>query len=411
MVYGKGELAMSSKAVLVGDTAQNLAEALRHAGYGIVRTHLAAAGDLSPAENDVWLMAGSEAKALLGKERRTPDQTSQPAPVAVDTNSRGLLDLAEKVAKTDVSVLLSGESGAGKEVLARHIHNASKRSRGPFCAINCAAIPENMLEAELFGHEKGAFTGASSARAGRFEQAQGGTLLLDEITEMPLLLQAKLLRVLQEREVERLGGGKVQKIDVRVIATTNREPRMAVDDNRLREDLYYRLNVFPLRALPLRERRGDIPSLATHFVAKHAGASQSIAITQTALDSLTNHVWPGNVRELENVMQRAIVVCQNELIDGGDILFENSASGGDHNGGLVKNRDNIAPVTSSSEIGDSLRDSMRFAESDVIHNALREHNNNRIATAQALGISERTLRHKLQKFREQGIADPITVKS
>lgn len=411
---------MSSKAVLVGDTAQSLAETLRHAGYGIIRTHLAAAGDLSPADNDIWLLAGLEARVLLGKVRKPKSKSATSEPIAMDINSQRLLELAGKVAQTDVSVLLSGESGAGKEVLARYIHNRSMRSNGPFSAINCAAIPENMLEAELFGHEKGAFTGATGVRIGRFEQAQGGTLLLDEITEMPLLLQAKLLRVLQEREIERLGGSRARAIDVRVIATTNREPREAVAQQRLREDLYYRLNVFPLRAHALRERRADIPALATHFIAKHARAGVNMSLTPTAIDSLLDHAWPGNVRELENVMQRAIVVCRDNVIDTGDILFEGEGPTkpvelrSHREVGRISDETVVRGESTGAEadrLTESLRDSMRCVESDVIFNALKENNGNRVATARVLGISERTLRHKLQKFRERGLSIPQAVKS
>jgi len=379
---------MTSKAVLVGDSAQNLADALRHAGYGIVRTHLAAAGELSPAADDVWLLAGTEAKLLLDKKSRSKSGFVTPEPIAVDPSSASLLELVDKVAATEVSVLLSGESGAGKEILARYIHGRSTRAVGPFCAINCAAIPESMLEAELFGHEKGAFTGASTMREGKFEQADGGTLLLDEITEMPILLQAKLLRVLQEREVERLGSGKTRSIDVRVIATTNREPREAVKEQCLREDLYYRLNVFPLRAPALRERPADIPELAKFFIEKHSAAQEDVLISESALQDLSTHYWPGNVRELENVIQRAIVVAGNNTITSKHLLFENHSEAD-------------APMAGDTQ--NSLKDSLRLSEYGVIGAALREHGQNRVATARALGISERTLRHKLQKLREQGL--------
>ena len=379
---------MSLKAVLVGDSAQGLADTLRHAGYGIVRTHLAAAGELSPAADDVWLLAGTEAKLLLDKKTRPKPGFATPDPIAVDPSSLRLLELVDKVAATEVSVLLSGESGAGKEILARYIHGRSGRVAGPFCAINCAAIPESILEAELFGHEKGAFTGATTMRAGKFEQADGGTLLLDEITEMPILLQAKLLRVLQEREFERLGSGKTRSIDVRVIATTNREPREAVKDQCLREDLYYRLNVFPLRAPALRERPADIPELARFFIEKHSGPDVKVSISESALEDLSTHYWPGNVRELENVIQRAIVVAGNETIGSNHLLLESHIPTGG---------------SSASESQSSLRDSLRLSECGVIGAALRENGQNRVATARALGISERTLRHKLQKLREQGL--------
>ncbi|HEU4592806.1 MAG TPA: sigma 54-interacting transcriptional regulator, partial [Steroidobacteraceae bacterium] len=230
-------------------------------------------------------------------------------PVAVDSSSRLIVDLARRVASTDCTVLIVGESGTGKEVLARLIHRASPRAGKPFIAVNCAAIPENMLEAMLFGYERGSFTGATNSHAGKFEQAQGGTLLLDEITEMPLHLQAKLLRVLQEREVERIGGTESKQLDVRVIATTNRMLRAEVAAGRFREDLYYRLNVFPLAVSPLRDRRDDILPLAAHLLQVRARAGTRIpALSADAAHLLLTYPWPGNVRELDNLLQRALVL-------------------------------------------------------------------------------------------------------
>src|SRR5688572_19499390 len=224
-------------------------------------------------------------------------------PVVVAATSRALYQLAARVAATDCTVLINGESGTGKEVLARFIHDRSPRGKASFVAINCAAIPENMLEAMLFGYERGAFTGATNGHAGKFEQAQGGTLLLDEITEMPLSLQAKLLRVLQEREVERLGG-RLIALDVRVLATTNRNLRAEVNAGRFREDLYYRLNVFPLSTSPLRERRDDVLPLAMRLLTARCRAGERIpALSADAAHMLLLYPWPGNVRELDNVMQ------------------------------------------------------------------------------------------------------------
>lgn len=257
---------------------------------------------------------------------------SRYAPVKADTNdavvadpkSQALIALADKVAKTDANVMILGPSGSGKEVMARHIHRNSNRAEGPFVAINCAAIPENMLEATLFGYEKGAFTGAVQACPGKFEQAQGGTILLDEISEMDLSLQAKLLRVLQEREVERLGSRKSIKLDVRVLATSNRDLRQYVEEGNFREDLYYRLNVFPIAWLPLCERPGDIVPLAQHLLQRHCcKLGQAVPqLTETAAEKLLQYRWPGNVRELDNVMQRALILCQQQIIDAGDILLE-----------------------------------------------------------------------------------------
>src|SRR6478609_1576156 len=248
-------------------------------------------------------------------------------PVAVDASSRLIVDLARRVAGTDCTVLIVGESGTGKEVLARLIHRASPRANKPFIAVNCAAIPENMLEAMLFGYEKGSFTGAVNAHAGKFEQAQGGTILLDEITEMPLALQAKLLRVLQEREVERLGGNTPVSLDVRVIATTNRLLREEVAAGRFREDLYYRLNVFPLALTPLRDRRDDILPLASHLLQQRARPGQRIpALSADVAHLLLTYGWPGNVRELDNLLQRAVVLTEGTVIEAEHILFEKQAT-------------------------------------------------------------------------------------
>src|SRR5215470_1369189 len=247
----------------------------------------------------------------------------EPEPVAYAPSSQRLLELARRVAASDCTVLIVGESGTGKEVLARFIHRCSPRSRQPFVAVNCAAIPENMLEAMLFGYERGAFTGAHAAHAGKFEQAQGGTLLLDEITEMPLGLQAKLLRVLQEREVERLGGRTPVALDVRVLATTNRNLRGEVSAGRFREDLYYRLNVFPLTTAPLRERRDDVLPLAMHVLNARCRPGERIpALSAEAAHVLLTHAWPGNVRELDNVMQRAMILTSGPVIGAEHIQIE-----------------------------------------------------------------------------------------
>ncbi|NBQ69573.1 MAG: sigma-54-dependent Fis family transcriptional regulator, partial [Nitrosomonadaceae bacterium] len=236
--------------------------------------------------------------------------------VAKDPRTRALLSLAKRVAQSPATVMLTGESGCGKEVIARFIHQHSLRAAKPFIAINCAAIPENLLEATLFGYEKGAFTGAAQAQPGKFEQAQGGTLLLDEISEMPLELQAKLLRVLQEREVERVGGHKTIKLDIRVLATSNRDMMAMVKSGKFREDLYYRLNVFPIEIPSLRQRPLDIEPLAQRVLAEAAGSAQPpCTMTQAAINTLTHYSWPGNVRELENVMQRAMILATDNIID------------------------------------------------------------------------------------------------
>src|SRR5487761_441785 len=244
-------------------------------------------------------------------------------PVALAPSSRRLVELSRRVALSDCTVLVVGESGTGKEVLARYIHRRSPRADQPFVAANCAAIPENMLEAMLFGYERGSFTGAHASHPGKFEQAQGGTLLLDEVTEMPLGLQAKLLRVLQEREVERLGGRTPVSLDVRVIATTNRRLREEVAAGRFREDLYYRLNVFPLAIAPLRLRRDDVLPLAMQLLTARCRPGEPIpALSAEAAHLLLTYAWPGNVRELDNLLQRALILVNGPVIRPEHIQFE-----------------------------------------------------------------------------------------
>jgi two-component system response regulator FlrC len=311
--------------------------------------------------------------------------------IATADVSRRLADLARRVAASDCTVLIAGESGTGKEVLARFIHRNSPRADRVFVAVNCAAIPENMLEAILFGYERGAFTGAHAAHPGKFEQAQGGTLLLDEVTEMPLALQAKLLRVLQEREVERLGGRTPVSLDVRVLATTNRNLRAEVAAGRFREDLYYRLNVFPLTTAPLRERRDDVLPLAMHVLNARCRPGERIpALSAEAAHILLTHAWPGNVRELDNVMQRALILANGPVIQAENIHIE----------GAAEAAPSAAPSVTSSG---ALSESVSAAERDLILEALRTDNGNRQAVAKRLGISPRTLRYKLAKLREAGV--------
>jgi two-component system response regulator FlrC len=326
-----------------------------------------------------------EAEGLLGAADDHYRESPQADGIFAAPASQRCADLARRVARTDVSVLINGESGTGKEVIARLIHRCSPRVAGPFVAINCAAIPENMLEAMLFGHVKGAFTGAFSSQPGKFELANGGTLLLDEISEMPLALQAKLLRVLQEREVERVGAKEPVAVDVRVIATTNVDVKKAIDTGTFREDLYYRLSVFPLSLQPLRSRREDIKLLATHFVAKHAPklGVAAACLSADALQSLLEYSWPGNVRELENVIQRALVLCNGARIEVADL--------------------NLPIVV--SERDDSLKVHSREAETLAILAALAANGDNRKATAQQLGISERTLRYRLKRMKDTGVLE------
>ncbi|WP_407331075.1 sigma-54-dependent transcriptional regulator [Enterovibrio sp. 27052020O] len=352
--------------------------------------------------------------------RYAPVKTDTTDAVVADPKSLALIALADKVAKTDANVMILGPSGSGKEVMARHIHRQSLRTDGPFVAINCAAIPENMLEATLFGYEKGAFTGAVQACPGKFEQAQGGTILLDEISEMDLSLQAKLLRVLQEREVERLGSRKSIKLDVRVLATSNRDLRQYVEEGNFREDLYYRLNVFPISWLPLCERTGDILPLAQHLLQRHCSKLGEPApnLEPCAVQKLVVYRWPGNVRELDNVMQRALILCQQGRIEANDILLEGIdwQDAGSFQS-LVAAKDIAQPSIQpqaipvktesiSNAASESLGGELREQEFAIILDTIRACEGRRKDVAERLGISPRTLRYKLAKMRDAGIDIP-----
>jgi len=316
-------------------------------------------------------------------------------PVVVDAASRALYALATRVASTDCTVLINGESGTGKEVLARFIHDKSPRAKRPFIAINCAAIPENMLEAMLFGYERGAFTGATASHAGKFEQAQGGTLLLDEITEMPLSLQAKLLRVLQEREVERLGARTMVSLDVRVIATTNRDLRAEVKAGNFREDLYYRLCVFPMTISALRDRRDDVLPLAMRLLEMRTGPGRRIpALSADAAQLLLSYGWPGNIRELDNLLQRALIIASGPVIDAQHIRFES-----------LREAQPIRVAAPVTELDAELRGTLRAAEKQILLTALRAGASRR-EVAERLGISPRTLRYKLAQLRSAGVDVP-----
>jgi len=336
--------------------------------------------------------------ALLERVNRyyRDNARSENAPVAVDPLSVNVVELARRVADSDVTVMITGESGTGKEVLARHIHACSNRADGPFVAINCAAIPEQMLEAILFGYEKGAYTGAQRTTPGKFELADGGTLLLDEITEMDLGLQAKLLRVLQEREVERLGGRTTISLDVRVLATTNRDPMEQVAAGTFREDLYYRLNVFSLHMPALRDRTADLPELVSCLLDRAAvrASRPRSRISEAAMERMGSHSWPGNVRELDNVLQRALVLCTGDIIEAEHVLFESPRS--EPPGSAAKREED------ASTEGPNLK-SLEF---EAIASTLREVVGCRRAAADKLGISERTLRYKLARMRDAGFAVP-----
>jgi len=320
------------------------------------------------------------------------------SPVAADPESLSVLALAERIAASDIPVLINGPTGTGKEVLSRFIHDRSARANKPFIAINCATMPETMLEALLFGHQKGAFTGASAAGEGFFRAAHGGTLLLDEIAEMPLSLQAKLLRALQEREVVPIGATQPVKIDVRVIACANRDLPVEVDEGRFRADLYYRLNVFPLMLRPLCERPDDIAPLAFAMMLRHVPAGFAIPwIGEAAIDMLANHPWPGNVRELENVVRRALLLASDAPeIGPHHIVFDRA----------VRTASDNTPTDPALTGGSGARLSniVQLSEARAILATLDACNGSRIAAARQLGISERTLRYRLASFREAGIA-------
>ena len=348
-----------------------------------------------------YLAKPFEADALLEMvERYLPVRPGTDSElIAADPKTLELVSLARKLADNDLTVMISGESGTGKEVFARFIHQQSCRADAPFVAINCAAIPENMLEAMLFGYEKGAFTGAQSAHAGKFEQAQGGTLLLDEISEMGQPLQAKLLRVLQEREVERLGGRKVMDLDVRVIATTNRDLKAEVESGGFREDLFYRLNVLPLTLPPLRDRPADILPLAEAVLHGCAGVGAGRGAARFSADAasqLSGYQWPGNVRELINLVQRAAVLADGATIELDHLTFE---------AGPVRVASVELPEDEKPQVV-SLEEDLRAREQEVIFEALRSGNGSREAAAARLGISPRTLRHKLARIREEGTEIP-----
>ncbi|MFQ3170404.1 MAG: two-component system response regulator FlrC [Oleispira sp.] len=397
------------------DGLQLLAQVKKHQPW-LPMILMTAYGDVGQAvkamqigAND-YLMKPFEVQELLSvmnKYQPTSVAVAEDKPIAESSASKSLFKVAEKVAATDSTVLISGESGTGKEVLARYIHQHSQRIGQPFIAINCAAIPENMLEAMLFGYEKGAFTGAYAATPGKFEQANGGTLLLDEITEMDISLQAKLLRVLQEQQVERLGGKKVIDLDVRIIATTNRELIDYVADGHFREDLYYRLSVFPLHWMPLRERIEDIKPLTQLLLQKHAGKMKKPipSLNSEAEKKLLSHPWPGNVRELDNTVQRALILQQGIQITADDLVLSPVPKNRRFDVEKVSENpmtDQSVDGGSDSNLGSALGSDLKQREIELIVQALNEEPSRKEA-AERLGISPRTLRYKVAKLREEGV--------
>jgi DNA-binding NtrC family response regulator len=324
--------------------------------------------------------------------------------IADDAGMKQVIALAEQIAGSDASILITGESGVGKEVLARHVHKKSKRKDKPFIAVNCAAIPEQLLESELFGHEKGAFTGAVARRIGKFEEADGGTLLLDEISEMDLRLQSKLLRALQERVIDRVGGSKPVPVNIRILATSNRDLTESVRDGEFREDLLYRLNVVNLRIPPLRERKDDLSALARFFIEKYARANERPArrLGGDALAQVMAHRWPGNVRELENAMHRAVLLADGEEIGPGAIRAPDGAPVGsrahDSTGAAIE----AAQAAARNLVGRTVAE----VEQDLILETLTHCLGNRTHAANILGISIRTLRNKLKLYSDEGVRVP-----
>jgi DNA-binding NtrC family response regulator len=313
---------------------------------------------------------------------------SHPNIVARSVKMQEVLATVERVAPTNSTVLLGGESGVGKDLIARAIHEKSKRARGPFLKINSTAIPENLLESELFGFEKGAFTGAAASKPGKFELADKGTLFLDEIGDVPAAIQVKLLRVLQEREFERLGGTKTIKVDVRLIAATNRDLRAALEEGTFREDLYYRLNVVPIDIAPLRERKEDVPDLVNLFITRFATDSGKTieSISPPAMQMLVNYYWPGNVRELQNIVERACALAKGNVLEPADIHID------------------ARPSKSAAAVDVFLPDGMTLEqwEDEMVQEALRRANGNKSQAARLLGLSRNALRYRLSKI---GIAD------
>jgi len=358
-----------------------------------VRAIKAGAKEYIPLPPDAELIA-----AVLAAVTEESHTILSQDPAVADT-----LRLADQVAASDASILICGESGTGKELLARYIHRKSKRAAQPMVSVNCAAIPENLLESELFGHEKGAFTGAIARRIGKFEEANGGTLLLDEISEMDIRLQAKLLRAIQERVIDRVGGSTPVKVDIRVLATTNRDLQAEVAAGRFREDLFFRLNVMTLTLPPLRERPLDIALLAEHFARKYteANALPIRPISPEAMELLKGHGWRGNVRELENTMHRAVLIAQGDSIGPEAIRLTSPPRSADASAGT-------AAAAASAAKGALVGRTVADVERDLILETLSHCLGNRTHAANILGISIRTLRNKLKLYSEQGVRVPAS---
>ena len=368
-------------------------------------------GALHVLPSDEWSVQAWQA-AMQGMQ--LSDSTQPKSFVFVDPVSQHLLALAQRVAQTEVTALLVGPTGAGKEVLARVLHESSHRAKGPFVALNCSALPEHLIEDMLFGHEKGAFTGAHKDHKGLFEQAQGGTVFLDEIGEMPIHLQAKLLRVLQEKKLNRLGGEASIDLDVRVIAATNKDLRQAIEAREFREDLYFRISTFRLRIQPLCERPGDILPLAMQALNRLAKDGVPLSLSMEAQLMLQQYPWPGNVRELENVVQRAVVLCRGRVVTPAHLMFDESQPlFVEQNNKAVHVMEPTAPSADSfmaSKSSDDMKitapedlvSAVKASEHQVILAAIQA-TESRVEAAKKLGISPRTLRYKLAQLRERGM--------
>jgi len=389
---------MASKSAKEGGSAMTMT--LNRDGSRLANAGVAAHGVMAGANSEINALPQNSMDALNETHAHIASQGVNTGDLLTgDRRVRELVNLAKTVAASKATVLIQGESGTGKELMAALIHESSTRAQKPFVAINCAAIPENLLESELFGYERGAFTGAVTAKAGRFEFAHGGTILLDEVSEMDIRLQSKLLRVIQEGEVDRVGGRRPVPVDVRIIATTNRNLADCVREGTFREDLFYRLNVVNLTLPPLRERMGDIRMLSKHFLKVHSGKNgRSIGgISDAAVALLDSHTWPGNIRELEHVIERAVLTAKSGVIESSDIFITRVDSQADTQAATKKAVAVVPPGVWAP--GVTLSD----IERNVILAALKHFDGNRTHTAKALAISIRTLRNKLAEYRLMGI--------
>ena len=396
-------------------TVETAVEAMKHGAFDYIK---------KPIDFDSFLFLVERALAFKGHTGSMVPLEGEPKPVKgrVTESSKeivtqnqemlNLMDVTQNISKSKATVLIQSESGTGKELLAHYIHDHSERAGKPFVAVNCAALPDTLLESELFGYKKGAFTGANQDHRGKFEQAHTGTILLDEISEMALPLQAKLLRVLQEHEIDKVGGKEPIQVDVRVVATTNRGMLEMVESGKFREDLYFRLNVIPLALPALRERMDDLPVLVEHFLDKHSRLNnrERPSVSPETMAILRDYRWRGNVRELENVVERALLLCDGKEIKPHNLLMHSQMGKQSINQDLARATTSQPTSESAEEIPESKDSalgievgmSMKEAEKKLIFETLRETGGNRTKAAKILGISIRTLRNKLNEYRAEG---------